>query len=148
MTLSFQHLGDEYCFIYLSLGWRGRQISEEGNGGKVPSPPPILLIFEETLYFQQYLRLSNADQTLLFLGGIKKHYTRFIVEAIALDRFANRVDPTTNTISNRWYASNPMRLICIMYELTEAICHNYWYGRHAANAMILTDSSHSTFSRQ
>ncbi|AEO66198.1 uncharacterized protein THITE_2048054 [Thermothielavioides terrestris NRRL 8126] len=55
------------------------------------------------------------------------HYKRFMVEALALDRVKAASSPDEkNTISSKAWAANPITLFANMYELTDALCHNYW----------------------
>ncbi|KAK3300770.1 uncharacterized protein B0H64DRAFT_414574 [Chaetomium fimeti] len=60
------------------------------------------------------------------LWGTGLHYEHFIVDALAEDRLASRQRPRGNYLSTRAYAADPATLIANMYELTDAICHNYW----------------------
>ncbi|KAH6854155.1 hypothetical protein B0I37DRAFT_441193 [Chaetomium sp. MPI-CAGE-AT-0009] len=58
--------------------------------------------------------------------GTLRHYEHFIVSALAEDRLSTRENPNRNHISTRAYAADPATLIANVYELTDAICHNYW----------------------
>lgn len=67
--------------------------------------------------------------TSLSTGGLTQHYEQFIVEALAYDRFAalGGVHRVIQHIAHIEYAAHPPTLIAKMYELTDAICHNFWY---------------------
>ncbi len=55
------------------------------------------------------------------------HYQRFIAMALAADRLDAIAHPDKFHVSNRIWAYNRIALYGNMYELTEALCHNYWY---------------------
>lgn len=59
-------------------------------------------------------------------GDTKRHYEQFVVEALAMDRLAARQSPQRNHIAGREWSREPVKLFATMYELTEAVCHNYW----------------------
>ncbi|KAK4151502.1 hypothetical protein C8A00DRAFT_45313 [Chaetomidium leptoderma] len=70
---------------------------------------------------------------------IRRHYERFIVEAVALDRLSARRWPEKNHMAAKSWAEEPVKLFANMYELTEAICHNYW--KPAETEMWASDDS-------
>ncbi|KAL2137025.1 hypothetical protein VTI74DRAFT_10501 [Chaetomium olivicolor] len=58
--------------------------------------------------------------------GTAQHYLRFVVEAVALDRVAARREPQPYQMANKEWSHDPVMLAANMYELTDAICHNFW----------------------
>ncbi|KAK3902589.1 hypothetical protein C8A05DRAFT_15366 [Staphylotrichum tortipilum] len=52
------------------------------------------------------------------------HYQHFVVRAIALDRLSARNNPEKNHIATRQWARDPVKLVAIMYDLTNTICHD------------------------
>ncbi|KAK4105944.1 hypothetical protein N658DRAFT_504001 [Parathielavia hyrcaniae] len=59
-------------------------------------------------------------------GDTKLHYEHFIVDAIAMDRLSARQFPQKRHLTTMEWAQHLVKLFANMYELTEAICHNYW----------------------
>ncbi|KAG7292711.1 hypothetical protein NEMBOFW57_002749 [Staphylotrichum longicolle] len=71
--------------------------------------------------------------------GTRQHYKHFIVEALALDRRSAMRSPEKSHIADREWAEDPVKLFANMYELTEALCHNYW--KPAETEMWASDDS-------
>jgi hypothetical protein len=44
-----------------------------------------------------------------------------------MDRRSSLQSPEKNHIADKEWAKNPVKLFANMFELTEALCHNYWY---------------------
>lgn len=57
-----------------------------------------------------------------------EHYQHFIIEATAMDRLCERErGPNKHHIANKAWSRHPTTLYTHMYELTDALCHNWWY---------------------
>ncbi|KAK4234061.1 hypothetical protein C8A03DRAFT_47519 [Achaetomium macrosporum] len=91
-----------------------RRVEEMENGVELP---PISL-------------LPNAQRrNIKRHWNLVQHYEHFIVEAVAKDRFHARHEPLDaerNHICTKYWAADPVELFGRMYELTEALVHNYW----------------------
>lgn len=71
----------------------------------------------------------QTDRGFFFTAENRRaHYENFVVEALALDRIALADPHSTGTqhISDKGWAHVPETLFANMYELTDAICYNYW----------------------
>ncbi|EAQ92899.1 predicted protein [Chaetomium globosum CBS 148.51] len=57
----------------------------------------------------------------------RQHYELFMVNALAEDRLSTRQNPDdSDHLATKGFAAVPAMLIANMYELTDALCHNYW----------------------
>ncbi|KAL2016913.1 hypothetical protein VTK56DRAFT_2874 [Thermocarpiscus australiensis] len=60
-------------------------------------------------------------------AGLEEHYEHFIIEAVAADRIdLEKGGSYEYHIADQDWSKNPRELFARMYELTEAICYNYF----------------------
>ncbi len=55
------------------------------------------------------------------------HYARFIALALAADKIDAAIRPEKYHVSTTIWAMDRGTLYGNMYELTETLCHNFWY---------------------
>ena len=72
-----------------------------------------------------FVRSTNLEH--FHAGNTRQHYEHFIIEALAMDRRSSLRSPEKRHMADKEWSEDPVKLMANMYELTEALCHNYWY---------------------
>ncbi|KAL1842088.1 hypothetical protein VTJ49DRAFT_6070 [Mycothermus thermophilus] len=85
--------------------------------------------YQITCYLNPPSEVLGKRQTHRPTGSTKEHYRHFIVEALAMDVYAAARPPlkTKHYLSKKaWARDGNEKSMEIMYEFTEAFCHNFW----------------------
>ncbi|KAJ4296174.1 hypothetical protein N0V88_004878 [Collariella sp. IMI 366227] len=82
----------------------------------------------ENMVEQRVSEMQNGIQLIFDKARwiSRNHYEHFIVEAVALDRIAERKEPQHYYIANKAWARDPVKLFGNMFELTDTLCYNWW----------------------